>query len=74
MSRRHRYLPAAAVATLALALPAASQTAKKGPETLLYIDLASLGSAPERFDAGPWSWVKPYHGTTVTYAEPLLQP
>lgn len=41
MSRRHRYLPAAAVATLALALPAASQTAKKGPETLLYIDLAT---------------------------------
>ncbi len=41
MSRRHRHLPAAAVATLALALPAASQTAKQGPETLLYIDLAT---------------------------------
>lgn len=41
MSRRHRHLPAAAIATLALALPAASQTAKKGPETLLYIDLAT---------------------------------
>ena len=41
MSRRHRHLPAAALATLALALPAASQTAKQGPETLLYIDLAT---------------------------------
>lgn len=41
MSRRHRHLPAAAAAILALALPAASQTAKKGPETLLYIDLAT---------------------------------
>lgn len=41
MPRHPRLLPAAAVATLALALPAASQTAKKGPETLLYIDLAT---------------------------------
>jgi hypothetical protein len=43
MSRRHRHrhLPAAALATLALALPAASQNVKKGPETLLYIDLAT---------------------------------
>ena len=41
MPRHHRLLPAAAIATLALSLPAASQTAKKGPETLLYIDLAT---------------------------------
>jgi hypothetical protein len=41
MPRHHRLLPAAAIATLALSLPAASQTAQKGPETLLYIDLAT---------------------------------
>jgi hypothetical protein len=41
MSHRHRLFPAAALATLALALPAASQNARKGPETLLYIDLAT---------------------------------
>jgi hypothetical protein len=41
MPRHHRLPAAIAVATLALALPAASQTTKKGPETLLYIDLAT---------------------------------
>jgi hypothetical protein len=41
MSHRDRLFPAAALATLALALPAASQNARKGPETLLYIDLAT---------------------------------
>lgn len=41
MTRLRPLLPAAAAATLALALPAASQTMKKGPETLLYIDLAT---------------------------------
>lgn len=39
--QRHRLLPVAVLAALALSLPAASQTAKKGPETLLYIDLAT---------------------------------
>jgi hypothetical protein len=43
MPRHPRLLPLAAAATLALSLPAASQTAKKGPETLLYIDLATHG-------------------------------
>jgi len=41
MHDRRRRLPAALLATLALSLPAASQTAKPGPETLLYIDLAT---------------------------------